>query len=63
MFDERAIREEVEDYLGEFAGDFDVDAIVDDLRGIEPDVSSIDDLDGDEWTEMVQRHDLAAQRS
>lgn len=40
------MRDEVEAYLGGFVGDFDVDGIV-------------DDVDQDEFTEVLQRHETA----
>lgn len=60
MFDYRKIQDEVLTYLDDFAGSFDVDGIMDELRAIEPDVQSLDDVDPDTWLDIIQRHDSPA---
>lgn len=59
MFDRRKIEAEVRDYAGEFVADYDVDAIVDELYEIDPEISSIDDIDPDELTDVIARHDVS----
>lgn len=55
MADYRDIEREALEYMGEHAGDWDVDAVVREVMGMG--AGSIDDLDPDEWTEILQRHD------
>lgn len=60
MFDYAKIRNEVSDYLtAEFENGFDVDAIMDELRGIEPEIRGIDDVDADDFTDILQRHEIS----
>ncbi len=63
MFDYRNIEREVKDWIAyqpeEFADDFDVDGIMDELRDIEPEISSIDDIDPDDWMDIIARHDVS----
>lgn len=57
MFDYSKIKQQVIDYVGEYAEDFDIDEVMDELRGIDPDVQSIDDVD--DIDEILQRHDVS----
>lgn len=59
MFDYRAIKDQVTDYISEHEEDFDVDAIMDELRAIEPEIRSIDDVEG--FDELIQRHDVSGE--
>lgn len=54
MFDYRKIEQQVKDYAGEFVEDFDLEGIMDELRDM--DVESIDDVDPDEFNEILERH-------
>ena len=59
MFDYNAIKQQVLDYAGEFAADFDIDAIVEDLRDVRLEsghIESIDDVDIDDF---MQAHDIS----
>ncbi len=47
-------RNEVEAYLGEFADEYDVDTIVGELDGMG--VESIDDMDQDDFVDVIKRH-------
>lgn len=58
MTDYRAIRDQVEDYLGEWAGDYDVDAIVDEISESPRDYRTIDDIDPDDWQDLIDRHEF-----
>lgn len=57
MFDYSEIKNQVTDYMGEFEGDYDVDAIMDELRAIEPDVQSIDEVE--DFDDILVRHDVS----
>lgn len=61
MFDYATIKQQVIDYISEYEQDFDIDAIMDELRDVEPEIASIDDLDQDDFTAIVERHDVSAQ--
>lgn len=56
-----SIRSQVEDYLGEYAKDFDVDGIVDEISDFETEdgsyVSDIDQIDTDEFQDVVRSHE------
>ena len=59
MFHYNAIKQQVLDYAGEFAEDFDIDAIVEDLRDVRLEsghIESIDDVDIDDF---MQAHDIS----
>ena len=56
MFDYSTIKQQVLDYVGEYEQDYDLDEVMDELRAIEPDVQSIDDIDLDD---ILQRHDVS----
>lgn len=53
--DRNEILDYVTDYVGEFADDFDLEAIADELEG-----RDLDGMDPDEFTDVLQRHDLKA---
>lgn len=56
MFDYSTIKQQILDYVGEFERDYDLDEVMDEIRVIEPDVQSIDDVDLDD---ILQRHDVS----
>lgn len=53
MKDFNQTRDQILDYLGDFAPDYDVDAITHDVREISDD---IDDLSYDEFADIIARH-------
>ena len=57
MFDYRKIRDEVETYCGGFVNDFDIDEVMHELRFIEPEIESIDDVE--DINEILDRHDVS----
>lgn len=52
------VRSEVIDYLGEFAAEFDIDAIMDAIREEAPDASTIDDVDPDAFAFIIESNAL-----
>ena len=56
-----SIRSQVKDYLGEYAKNFDVDGIVDEISDFETEdgsyVSNIDQIDPDEFQDVVRSHE------
>lgn len=56
MFDYRKIEREVIDYLSGWDNGFDIDGIISDLRDM--DIVSIDEIDPDEFTEILQCNEL-----
>lgn len=54
------LRNEIEDYLGIYRSDFDVDAIESALR--DRGYEHVDQCDPDEFNDLVQRHDVSAAR-
>lgn len=56
MFDCKHIKQEIIDYCGDYADDFDIQAIVENVRDMG--AMSIDDVDSDDFMEILQRHDL-----
>ena len=54
--DRNEIREMVLDYVGEYAGDFDLEGIVSELAC----VADPDGMDPDEFRDLVASHDLTA---
>lgn len=55
----RELVEELKDYVGEFEGDFDLDAVADDIIADYPDAGSLDDLHGDVCLgDYLERHDV-----
>lgn len=56
MFDYEHIRQEIIDYCGDYADDFDIQAIVEDLHHML--AMSIDDIDSDDFIDILQHYDL-----
>lgn len=52
------VRSEVIDYLGEFAAEFDIDAIMDAIREEATDASTIDDVDPDAFAFIIESNAL-----
>lgn len=61
MTNYKHLHNEVTDYLGEFADDYDVLGIMCELMTYKHGdaVGSIDDVDPDDFTDILQRHDNA----
>lgn len=51
------LRAELCDYCGTFTEDFDLYGVMCEIFERYPEVSSIDDIDYDEFVEILQRHD------
>ena len=64
MFDYERIHDEVETYLAGWYQYYDVPEIMADLREYTADdggsIKSLDDVDPDDWTDILQRHDKTA---
>ena len=60
-FNRDSVRSQVEDYLGEYVKDYDVDGIVDEISDFETEdgsyVSNIDQIDPDEFQDVVRSHE------
>lgn len=56
MKDFNQTRDQILDFLGDFATDYDVDALTHDVREISDD---IDDIDPDDFVDLVASHDLS----
>lgn len=52
--------DQVCDYLGTWAASYSIDGIVGDIFAMYPDIQCIDDIDPDEFNEIVQGRDLDA---
>lgn len=57
MSDYSEIKNQVTDYMGEFEGDYDIDAIMDELGGIYPRIQSIDEVE--DLDDILARHDIS----
>ena len=55
------IRQEIIDYCGDYADDFDIEAIVEDLYHML--AMSIDDVGPDDFIDILQRYDLTENQS
>lgn len=57
-----SIKEQVIDYIPqEFIADFDIDGIVDEIRGRFPDIQDVDEIDIDEFIGIIKSFDGADQ--
>ena len=59
MFDYTTIQNQIIDYLGERVTEYDIDSIIEEIRDIEPDVQGIDDIEQDDFIDIIMRHDKA----
>lgn len=59
MPDKEYLKWQVEDYCGGFARWFDIDAVVEEL--CQMDVHDIDEMDPDEFAEVLERHERKGQ--
>lgn len=57
MFDASKIRDEVKEYTGVYFDDYDVDGILNFMYVIG--YNSVDEIPGDEWSEILETFDLA----
>ena len=61
VYNRDSIRSQVEDYLGKYVKDYDVDGIVDEISDFETEdgsyVSDIDQIDSDEFQDVVRSHE------
>ena len=57
MFNYERIKRELADFMEDFIGDFDADAIMDDLRAAGAE-NSIDDIDYDDFVDILNRREL-----
>lgn len=57
-FDRQRFDYEMDAYLGEWAGGYDIDAMRDYFRDRWPDAASIDDIDQDDFIDMLQRFEV-----
>lgn len=53
-----SIREDVKAYLGDYVDDYDIEAIVSDIR--DAGATDIDDMDPDDFQDIIQAHDESA---
>lgn len=60
MFDYKQVEQDVVSYCGDCVEDYDINGIVLDLRYMywNRDVYSLDDIDHEDFMEILQRHDL-----
>jgi DNA-binding transcriptional regulator YiaG len=56
-----SIKDQIKDYLGEYINDFDVDAIVSDIR--DRDIEDIDEIDESDFQDIIQAHDTSGKPS
>ena len=60
MFDYATIKQSVLDYVGEFESDYDIDAVMDEIRDLCHETClDYDDIDGEAIDEILQRHDVS----
>ena len=54
-----SIKDDVKAYLGDYMDDYDIDAIISDIRAAG--VTDIDDMDPDDFQNIIQAHDNNAE--
>lgn len=60
MFDYSTIKQHVLDYVGEFESDYDIDAVMDEIRDLCHETGlDYDDIDREDIDEILQRHDVS----
>lgn len=52
------VKGEVLDYLSGWEGEFDVDAIMEAIRDENPDATTIDEIDPDTFTDIIESNEL-----
>ena len=58
MISTQELTEQIRDYLGTWASDYSIDGIVGDILERYPDIRSIDDIDADDFTEILKGREL-----
>lgn len=61
MFDYATIKQQVADYVSEHEQDYDLDGIMDELRERYDWITDVDDVDQDDFLDIIERHDVSAQ--
>lgn len=61
MFDYATIKQQVTDYVIEHEQDYDLDGIMDELRERYDWITDVDDVDQDDFLDIIERHDVSAQ--
>lgn len=61
MFDYATIKQQVTDYVSEYEQDYDLDGIMDELRERYDWITDVDDVDQDDFLDIIERHDVSAQ--
>lgn len=60
MFDYSTVKQHVIDYVGEFESDFDIDAVMDEIRDLCHETGlDYDDIESETIDEILQRHDVS----
>lgn len=61
MFDYATIKQQVTDYVSEHEQDYDLDGIMDELRERYDWITDMDDVDQDDFLDIIERHDVNEQ--
>lgn len=61
MFDYATIKQQVTDYVSEHERDYDLDGIMDELRERYDWITDVDDVDQDDFLDIIERHDVSEQ--
>lgn len=60
MFDYSTVKQNVLDYVGEFESDFEIDAVMDEIRDLCHETGlDYDDIESETIDEILQRHDVS----
>lgn len=58
MISTQDLTDQILDYLGTWASDYSIDGIIGDIFEQYPDIESIDDIDADDFTEILKGREL-----
>lgn len=58
MISTQNLTNQILDYLGTYASDYSINGIIEDIFEQYPDIESIDDIDADEFTEILKGREL-----
>lgn len=61
MFDYATIKRQVTDYVSEHEQDYDLDGIMDELRERYDWITDVDNVDQDDFLDIIERHDVSEQ--
>lgn len=61
MFDYATIKQQVTDYVSEHEQDYDLDGIMDELRERYDWITDVDNVDQDDFLDIIERHDVSEQ--